>query len=132
MKLAAGNISSNSMMLGWLTAPTELARQKGNVRTAFPIVYNGVEYADVETAYQKNKPATLVERTALMTHLLVIRFIRYPATAEAIKDNGGVPWLNDCEHRVTGNQRWEGAGRESRYIRCLIAAYRCFMEEQEE
>lgn len=132
MKVEAGNISSDSLMLGWLTAPTEIAKRKGNLRTSFPITYHGVEYPDVETAYQQNKPQTLVERTALMTHLLVLRFVRYPATAEAVKDSGGVPWLNDCEHRVTGNKRWEGAGRESRYIRCLIAAYRCYMEEQEE
>ncbi len=56
MTVEAGNISSDSLMLGWLTAPTELAKRKGNLRTSFPITYHAVEYQDVETAYQQNKP----------------------------------------------------------------------------
>lgn len=51
MKLPAGNIYSGSRMLAVLTAPTELARRKGNLRNSYPVMLDWVEYADVETAY---------------------------------------------------------------------------------
>ena len=129
MQLPAGNIYSGSRMLAVLTAPTELARRKGNLRNSYPVMLDWVEYPDVETAYQRNKPEKMSDREALMIRLLLIRFDLYPAIGEAVKDSGGVEWLEQCEHVVTGNVRWEGKGRESRFIRCLIAAYELWLKD---
>ena len=127
MKLPAGNIWSGSRMLAVLTAPTELARRKGNLKNSYPVMLDWQEYPDVETAYQRNKPITLEEREELMIRLLLIRFQLYPAIGEAVKDSGGVAWLEQCEHVVTGNVRWEGKGKDSRFIRCLITAYELWL-----
>ena len=123
MQLPAGNISSGSKWLAVLTAPTELARRKGNLQNSYPVKAFDQVWPDVEKAYQTLKTGSNLERTALMTHLLCMRFEQYPAIGEAVRDSGGVEWLKQCSHTVNGNTRWEGTGTQSRYICCLITAY---------
>jgi hypothetical protein len=112
-------------MLAWLTAPTELAFRKGNMREHYPIRWQDNEYADVEAAYQtaKNMDFTmsLDKLFALMTSLLVIRFQTYPKMLDLLLELGGIEFLEKCSHQVYGKQEsWEGAGRGSGYVRCLI------------
>lgn len=43
---------------------------------------------------------------------------------EGVRERGGVGFLECCSHLVgVRGSRWEGRGRESRFIRCLIAAF---------
>ncbi len=58
-----------------------------------------------------------------MTEIIVVKLIEYPRLFEKIRDNGGVDWLEKCAHLVVRNQRWEGVGRKSNFICCLIDAY---------
>ena len=129
MQLPAGNIWSGSRMLAVLTAPTELARKKGNLRKSYPVKAFDQEWPDVEKAYQTLKKGSDLERAALMTHLLYVRFEQYPQIGEAVRDSGGVAWLEECSHIVMGKVRWEGVGRQSRFIRCLIEAYEMWYAE---
>lgn len=126
--ISAGNIWSGSKFLAWLTAPTVLALRKGNLRTEFPIMYEGREFADVEAAYQITKKdgewLSTQQLFDLMTKLLVIRFLAYPKTVEFLRGLGGIDFLVECEHRIYAYRNpWIGKGRGSGYIRCLIAAY---------
>jgi len=125
--IAPGNIWTGSRMLAWLTAPTELAFRKSNMKAHYPIVYLSNQYADVEAAYQYHKRssiyASIEKRYELMTELLVIRFIAYPKMLDLLLDLGGIEYLEKCEHRVYGKAvNWEGTGRGSGYVRCLINA----------
>ena len=131
-KLQAGNIWSGSKTLAVFTNPTELAHKKGNLRHHYPIEYNGIEYEDVEEAYQFHKQGTFEKRAALITSLIVIKLKTYPAIPNTITFNGGVEWLKLCSHHTGAKSKsfrlWEGDGEESLFIRCLIDAYKIAME----
>lgn len=106
-----------------LTNPTELSFKKGNIKNHYPISFRGVQFVDAEAAYQQFKTGNLEEDKKLMTQIIAIKFIEYPRLFEKIRDNGGVAWLEKCAHLVVRNQCWEGVGRKSNFICCLIDAY---------
>ena len=124
-KLQAGNIWSGSKTLAVFTNPTELAFRKGNLKHHYPIIWNGSEYPDVETAYQQNKPRGLPNRVGFITDLIVIKLKTHQILIETIGMNGGVRWLEQCSHWTSSkNKTWEGNGRESLFLLCLINAYK--------
>ena len=106
-----------------LTNPTELSFQKGNIKNHYPISFRGVQFVDAEAAYQQFKTGDLEADKKLMTEIIVVKLTEYPRLFEKIRDNGGVAWLEKCAHLVVHNQRWEGVGRKSNFICCLIDAY---------
>jgi hypothetical protein len=126
MTIKPGNIWSGSRSLAWLTAPTELALQKGNMKNSYPIRYEDNLYDDAETLYQSLKrrsfeQLTLEQLFELMITVLVLRFQTYPKQLELLLDLGGIEFLVNCSHHVYGKQpAWEGNGRDSGYVRCLI------------
>lgn len=128
MTIRTGNIWSGSRTLAWLTAPTELALRKGNMKKSYPIRYQGNLYNDAETLYQSLKrrnfeQLTLEQLFELMITVLVLRFQTYPKQLEMLLDLGGIEFLVNCSHHVNGKQpNWEGNGRDSGYVRCLIRA----------
>lgn len=124
-KLQAGNIWSGSKTLAVFTNPTELAHRKGNLKGHYPIVWDDNEYPDVETAYQQNKPHGLPNRVCFITDLIVIKLQTYPIIVETIALNGGVTWLEQCSHWTgSKNKTWEGDGKDSLFLQCLINAYK--------
>lgn len=142
------NISSNSSsMLGKaLTNPTELAVYRGKLKgtvavrnavkvygrsgfgtftglCAYPIVdRQGNWYTDVEAAWQVLKKRFSYS-DKLMIKLIRTKLKMYPALVEEIKERGGVEFLKASSHIVIGGD-WEGHGESSRFIRCLIEAYK--------
>jgi hypothetical protein len=59
-----------------------------------------------------------------MVRIIAAKLTQHPELLRGIRERGGVAWLERCCHVVgVRNSRWEGEGRESRFIRCLIAAY---------
>ena len=126
-KLGAGNIWSGSRTLAVFTNPTTLAKRKGNLKHDYPVMFRGKRYVDAEAAYQKVKRAgpwlSVVERERLMVKVIIAKLEQYPLLVETITDSGGLAWLEKCSHVVNGRSSWEGIGRKSGFVRCLIAAY---------
>ena len=110
-----------------LTNPTELARKKGLLTQAYPVVFQGMRYMDAESAYQALKPDDDAGKDTVMVEILAARFRQYPDLFDEVSRRGGTDWLATCQHltnaRSDSAQRWEGVGLKSRFIRNLIAAY---------
>ncbi len=121
------NISSRSPdpFLAALTNPTELARRKGNLTRAYPLVdKTGRVWRDAEAAYKAFKTGDTPRDERLMMRIITVKLKQHPCLLEGIKARGGVAFLERCDHLVgVKGSRWEGRGREARFIRCLIAAF---------
>lgn len=123
--LTPGNIWSGSKTLAMFTNPTELAFKKGNLKYHYPIEFRGQFYVDAEDVYQKNKNLYIPEnRIFLMSMILIEKLKQHDNLFKLLKESGGVSFIEKCDHIVYNNSCWEGKGRESQFIRCLIAAYR--------
>ena len=133
IKLAPDNIWSGSKTLAVLTNPTVLAKKKGNLKHDYPVHYQGVDYPDVETAYQQLKRNNqdhleMDARKALLTNIIVAKLQQHPQLVEFIEFNGGLAWLEQCSHFTNAKtahfKAWEGNGRDSAFIHCLICAFK--------
>ena len=90
------------------------------------INFEGIQYRDVEDAYQKNKSKYPVglERDKFMQTLIEIKLRTYPQLVEGIKSKGGVEYLQNSTHQPTAqNSHWETGGNNG-FIKALIAAYK--------
>lgn len=123
------NIASGEKGLGGgLTNMTELAFQKGMINHHYPVNINGFNYSDAEQAYQSMKiPGNEEYNDGLMIDVIALKLCQHAKLKKAIALKGGVEWLSRCSH-FTGAKRaraqsWEGQGRDSRFIRNLIAGY---------
>ena len=127
------NISSRSSdpLLAALTNPTELARRKGNVPRAYPLVdKTGRVWRDAEAAYQAYKTGDTPRDERVMARIIALKLKQHPTLVEGITARGGVAYLERCNHLVgVKGSRWEGRGRESRFIRCLIAAFEAVLRD---
>ena len=121
------NISSRSTdpLLAALTNPTELARRKGRLARSYPVMdKTGRVWPDSEAAYKAFKTGDTPCDERVMVRVIAAKLQQHPDFLKGIKERGGVAFLERCTHLVgVRNSRWEGYGRESRFIRCLIAAY---------
>lgn len=124
------NIFSGATGLGAaLTNPTELARKKGCISKAYPVLFRGRLWPDAETAYQVLAQAGMneAERDALMLELIAAKFRQHEDLLQEVVARGGREWLMTCTHftqaRTERAQSWEGAGLESRFIRNLVAGF---------
>ncbi|BDA75896.1 hypothetical protein CAL7716_100620 (plasmid) [Calothrix sp. PCC 7716] len=86
----------------------------------------GAPFASLEQAFQAYKESVPLgeSRVNLLAEIQQARFEQHPDLLQAVKDNGGVEWLKQCEYKVgSKNEYWEGKGEESKYIRSLIIGY---------
>ncbi len=121
------NISSrsNDPLLAALTNPTELAKRKGNLRRSYPVVdTTGKRWPDSKAAYKAFKTGDTSRDERVMVRIIAAKLEQHPELVAGIGARGGVAYLERCDHLdgVRGS-RWEGRGRDSRFIRCLIAAF---------
>ena len=121
------NISSRSTdpFLAALTNPTELARRKGNLLRSYPVTdKTGRVWPDSEAAYKAFKTGDTPRDERVMVRIVAAKLEQHPDLVAGIKERGGEAFLEACDHLVgVRGSRWEGKGRDSRFIRCLIAAY---------
>lgn len=123
------NIYSGTQGIGGaLTNPTELSFQKGSIKKHYPIVWEGVEYPDVESAYKAHKgDKTFAELQSMMVDMIEVKLRTHSKLKNAVTKRGGANWLLKCSHctnaRSQAFRRWEGHGRESPFIRCLAVGY---------
>jgi len=121
------NISSRSTdpLLAALTNPTELAIRKGNLTRSYPVVdKTGKCWPDSEAAYKAFKTGDTPRDERVMMRIVAAKLEQHPELLERVRERGGVAFLERCDHLVgVRGSRWEGKGRDSRFIRCLIAAF---------
>ena len=135
-KFKPGNIWSGAKNgLAVLTNPTEIAFKKGNLKKHYPVVYNGRTYRDSE-AFYKAKSRDVKPNTKrcyqICSCAISLKLKQHPEIFETIKLSGGVAFLEKCSHKVYNkSRRWEGNGRDSGYIRCLINAYELAIGERQ-
>jgi len=115
-----------------LTNPTCISLRKGTIKQSYSVNIFGHEFPDAESAYfalvkqcrteGQEEPSDL-----LMVQVIAAKFRQHPKLLTAVRDLGGIPFLETCEHftfaKTERFQKWEGKGRESRFIRNLIAGY---------
>jgi len=139
----SGSTDGNGLAAA-LTNPTELSKRKGNVKQDYPVFFQGVTWPDAESAYltlaaslphvikaasPREDCTHLIEdaRDKLMIDIIVAKLRQHPRLGQTVRAKGGVAFLERCEHTTNAKssrfQAWEGYGRESRFIRNLIAAY---------
>lgn len=115
---------SNVPLGAALTNPTELSFRKRKIKFHYPVEYKGQVFPDAEAAYKHYKTGDLQQDMAIMTKVIVAKLQQYPKLFNAIAANGGIKWLEQCSHKVgVKGSRWEGVGRSSNFIICLIRAY---------
>jgi hypothetical protein len=109
-----------------------LSKQKGAIKKDYPVTFRGTVYPDAETAYQTLAQGKVDE--PLMGQIIAAKLMQYPHLLNAIKQNGGVRWLEQCQHRTHAKtpafQAWEGIGRNSIMVRCLIGGYESALQLQ--
>lgn len=114
--------------------PTELSRAKGSIESAYPVVFEGTQFKDAETAYQAYKTDDERANDEVMADIIAEKFRQHPRLASAVAKRGGAEWLASCDHltgaRSDRGQSWEGKGLQSRYIRNLVEGYRRFARGQ--
>ncbi|MGL5034280.1 MAG: hypothetical protein ACRC6M_10835 [Microcystaceae cyanobacterium] len=107
-----------------LTNPTELAKRKGILKGHYPVNFKGSIFADSEAAYKFYKTGILADDMAVMIEIIKAKLQQHPRLTAAIARHGGVEWLEACSHIVgVKRSRWEGTGKSSNFIVCLIKAY---------
>ena len=130
------NISSRSSdpLLAALTNPTELARRKGNLATLYPLVdKTGRVWRDAEAAYKAYKTGDTPRDERVIVRIIALKLKQHPELVEGITARGGIAYLERCDHLVgVRGSRWEGRGRKSRFIRCLIAAFETVLRDAAE
>lgn len=122
------NIFSGEHGLGGaLTNPTEMAKRKGCIDVRYPITYHSRAYPDVELAYHVLATGNVDSDDELMANLIAQKFLQHATLFDTVAARGGVAFLERCSHftnaRSAGFQSWEGQGRDSRFIRNLIAGF---------
>ena len=112
-----------------LTNCTCLAHKKGNIKNQYPVVFQGVTWEDAEQAYisLSRRCRDDVDRDRLMVDIIAAKLKQHPQLKTLVDRYGGVAFLERCEHTTYAQserfRKWEGVGRESRFLRNLIAAY---------
>jgi len=122
----SGSTDGNGLAAA-LTNPTTLSRRKGTIQQDYPVAYANVGWPDAEKAYLSLAIGVVSVDDDLMVDIIVAKLRQHPRLGEAVKRRGGVGFLERCEHftgaRSESFRAWEGFGRESRFIRNLIAGY---------
>jgi hypothetical protein len=127
MNIFSGSTDGNGLGAA-LTNPTQLSRRKGRIKQDYPVHFNGVVWPDAEHAYLTLATGDAEHDDKLMVGIIAAKFAQHPALRDAVKDLGGVRFLETCKHitnaRSARFRAWEGFGRQSRFIRNLIEGYR--------
>ena len=91
---------------------------------------DGKDYYDVESWYKANKSKLVDPTEAMKADMntmyrgILHKLSLHPELIQQIAERGGVKFLEASSHIVgVKDSRWEGQGRNSKFIRVLIAAY---------
>lgn len=136
MTLGINIFSGEPGLGGALTNPTELARRKGAIPRPYPVIYGGKRWIEAESAYQAFKTDDATANDEIMAQVIAAKLLQNPELFDEIQSRGGVAFLEASTHwtgaRTPGAQSWEGAGRESRFIRNLIRGFEFALKGQSE
>jgi superfamily I DNA/RNA helicase/O-acetyl-ADP-ribose deacetylase (regulator of RNase III) len=118
------NIWSGQRGLGGaLTNPTHISKRKGSIKRDYPVEFGGTIYQSAEHAYQERKRRR--GDLEMMAHIIRAKFQQYPFLGEALEREGGIPFIETSWHETGARDKWwQGKGRQSPFLRALIAGYR--------
>lgn len=88
-----------------------------------PLVIDGIDYKDVEDAYQCLKTGDHEYDNALMFTLITYKFTTYPELYHRIKEKGGLKYLYDCTHQPVSKKDWYYTNGGNGFMKILIASY---------
>lgn len=133
------NIHAKGVGLGFaLTNPTltdkfgrnrpESYYNKGTVgyRKLFrskPFTIDGLDYKDVEDAYQCLKTGDHRHDNALMFTLITYKFTTYPELYHRVIAKGGIDYLYDCIHQPVNKRDWYYTNGGNGFMKILIASF---------
>ena len=122
------------------TNPTKLAKEKGNLKNDYKVLFNDREYDDAEEAYQENKGKDTSEDFDVMVDIIVSKFLQHPklmskleeiafeeslSRVNQIKTVGNL--INRFSHFPGQTDRWVGKGIEgenaSLFLLALLRGY---------
>lgn len=63
------------------------------------------------------------QKELIMYVLIKEKLKKYTRLVHEINKRGGLQFLENCSHIVSGNKNWEGKGYESNFIKILIFSY---------
>jgi hypothetical protein len=130
MNIFSGSRDGNGLAAA-LTNPTGISLRKGTIRQTYPVVIYGKEFIDAETAFfalcKQARATTDTEVDQVMLDIIVAKFQQHPRLLAKVSKLGGLPLgealcLCVCEMSAAFKES-HAYGRESRFIRNLIAAY---------
>lgn len=64
------------------------------------------------------------QKEIIMYSLTREKLKKFPKLVEEINIRGGLEFLENCSHIVSGNKNWEGKGYESNFIKILIFSFK--------
>ena len=88
-----------------------------------PMMIDGIEYKDVEEAYQCLKTGDHEYDNALMFTLITYKFTTYPDLYHRINEKGGLKYLYDCIHQPTNKKDWYYTNGSNGFMKILLASY---------
>jgi len=129
---------------------SEFAKKLTNPGNNLKVTYKGREFRNAEHAYQTyksgefdqkaydsksfkpvgSKPANKNTNYQTMVDILEAKLEQHPELIEGINQRGGVGYIEESTHDVTGDKFWESKG-QNKFIEALADAYKSVKAPQE-
>jgi hypothetical protein len=129
---------------------SEFAKKLTNPGNNLKVTYKGREFRNAEHAYQTlksgefdqkaydsnafkpvgSKPANRNTNYQTMVDILKAKLEQHPELIEGISQRGGLAYIEESTHNVTGDKFWESKG-QNKFIEALADAYRSTQPTQQ-
>lgn len=134
--------SKNTMGENISSKGSEFAKQLTNPGNTVSVTYKGTTFRNAEHAYQTWKSGEFDESAYkskafkpvgskkvnkavnfdIMVEILTAKLQQHPELIEGINERGGLDYILNSTHEVTGDKYWESSG-ENKFIEALVKAY---------
>ena len=128
---------------------SEFAKKLTNPGNNLKVTYKGREFRNAEHAYQTyksgefdqkaynskafkpvgSKPANKNTNYQTMVEILKAKLEQHPELIEGINQRGGLPYIEQSTHNVTGDKFWESKG-QNKFIEALADAYKSVVKQK--
>ena len=129
---------------------SEFAKKLTNPGNNLKVTYKGREFRNAEHAYQTyksgefdqkaydsnafkpvgSKPANRNTNYQTMVDILKAKLEQHPELIEGINERGGLSYIEESTHNVTGDKFWESKG-QNKFIEALADAYQAAQPTQQ-
>lgn len=128
---------------------SEFARKLTNPGNTLKVTYKEITFRNAEHAYQtyksgefdknvfestafkpQGKPANKKTNFQTMVEILTAKLEQHPYLVEGINQRGGLSYIEQSTHNVTGDKFWESSG-QNKFIEALADAYKSVQPTQQ-